>query len=404
MPTYTYIAKSLDGQTQTGKLEAKDERQLAQDLKNQGMVLIRADAWGKAKGLELNINIFKRVSLPERIIMVRNIGVMFSTGLPLVKCFGILAEQAKKQNIKDALFDIRDKVSRGENLSDALSGYPNIFSELFVSMIKVGEESGTLDEIFQVLATQLTREHELKSKLRNAMIYPSIILMVMAVVGIIIITFVLPSLNIFFTSLNVDIPVYTRFLLDLGNFLSKQWYLLIVIPFLAAAAFWLAIRTKNGKKALDAFLLKMPAISPIVKKSNAALLIRSISSLISAGVSLVRSLEVSSTTIGNTYYKEAMIEASKRIKKGEKFSNSLKAYENIFPVGVIDMIEVGEETGKTSDILKKLSDFYEQEAINGVEKLTTMIEPVLIIVLGLAVGLFAFSIIEPIYSSLQTIE
>ena len=270
-------------------------------------------------------------------------------------------------------------------------------------MIKVGEESGTLDDIFQILSLQLTKEHELKSKIVNAMIYPVIILMVMAVVGVIMITFVLPSLNIFFTSLNVDIPIYTKILLYVGNFLSVHWYLLLVIPLLLVGMFLALIKTKIGKYSMDTFLLRMPLVSSIIKKNNSAFLIRSLSSLITSGVSLIRALEISAKTVNNHYFSVCLIEAGNKIKKGEKLSNALRSHQNLFPFGVIEMIEVGEETGKTSVILKKLADFYEQEAVSAIEKLAILIEPMLIVVLGLAVGVFAFSIIQPMYSSLKSI-
>jgi type IV pilus assembly protein PilC len=271
-------------------------------------------------------------------------------------------------------------------------------------MVKVGEESGTLDEIFQVLSMQLTKENELKSKIKNAMIYPGLIVMTMLIVGGVIVTIVLPGLNTFFTALNVEVPIYTKIILVGGNFLATHWYLLFVIPLALIGSFWLFIKTKQGKQAVDSFLLKMPVISSIVKKSNSAFFIRSLSSLIAAGVPLVQGLEITAKTVGNFHFRKAIVDAKQRIKKGEKLSGALKPHQHIFPFGVIEMIEVGEETGKTSDILKKLADFYEQEAISAVEKLATLLEPLLIIVLGLAVGFFAFSIIQPMYSSLKFIN
>ncbi len=404
MPNYTYIAKNADGQNEAGTLNARDERQLAQTLKSQGLVLIRSNIEGAVKKSiwSMDISIMK-VSSTEKIMMTKNLGVMFATGLPLTKSFEILSMQAKNKRLKAALLDIKNRISKGENLSDALGGYPEIFSELFCNMMKVGEESGTLDEIFQVLATQLTKEHELRSKIVNAMIYPSIILMVMGVVGIVMITFVLPSLSVFFSSLNVDIPIYTKILLATGDFLSKNWWLLFVGPAAFAGLIWLILRTKQGKRGFDTLLLKLPLISPIVKKNNSAFLIRSLSSLISSGVSLIRALEISAKTVSNHYFVDALMYASKEIKKGERLSTALKTYQSLFPVGVVEMIQVGEETGKTDVILKKLADFYEQEAISAVEKLSILIEPILIICLGLGVGLFAFSIIQPMYSSLKSI-
>lgn len=405
MPNYFYTAKTFTGETKTGNEIATDERQLAQSLKSQGMMLIRAagEEAKKKSLLSFSISFGGGASATEKIMMARNMGVMFSTGLALTKIFDILATQSKNKKLKEVLLDIKERINKGENLSDALNRYPKIFSELFVNMIKVGEESGTLDEIFQVLSLQLTKEHDLKSKIRNAMIYPCIILMVMVVIGGIIITVVLPSLNIFFTSLNVDVPIYTRILLAVGQFMAEKWYVVLLGIIIAAASFFFAIRTKKGKWILDTVFLKMPVISPIVKKTNSAGLVRSLSSLIAAGVSLVRALEISSKTAGNHYFKDALIDAGNKIKKGEKLSSALKMYQNLFPLGVIEMVEVGEETGKTSEIMKKLADFYEQEAVSAIEKLTIIIEPIMIIGLGLAVGFFAFSIIQPMYSSLKSI-
>jgi len=406
VPTYFYIAKSFDGQSKTGTLNAQNESQLAQSLKSQGMLLIKATPEENNKRFNLNFSFpFSNVSSAERIMMVKNLGVMFSTGLSLVKSFDILHTQTKNKKLKSALFDIKEKINKGENLSDAIARYPRIFSTLFVSMVKVGEEAGTLDEIFQILSLQLTKDHELKSKIRNAMIYPCIVLAVMMVIGGIVVTVVLPNLSAFFATLNSNkIPIYTKILLGVGNFLSKNWYLLFVVPVALIAIFISIIKTKRGKRLLDTFLIRIPVISQIVKKNNSASLIRSLSSMITSGVPLIRSLEIISETFSNHYFKDAIIDAGQKIKKGEKLSSALRVHQNIFPFGVIEMIEVGEETGKTSSILKKLADFYEQEAIDSIEKLSILIEPILIIILGLGVGFFAFSIIEPMYSSLQSIN
>ena len=405
VPNYFYIAKSFDGESQTGNLNADNEHQLAKALKSQNMILIRAVLEEKKGRFRFNLPLpFFGVSSTEKIMMTRNIGVMFSAGLSLVKSFDILTVQARSKKLKNALSEIRDRINKGENFSDALARYPDIFSEIFVNMVKVGEESGTLDEVFQILSLQLNKEHELKSKIKNAMVYPCIILTVMLAVGGVVVTFVLPSLNIFFQTLNVDIPLYTKILLYVGNFLSKNWYLLFLVPFLLFCIVFLTLRTKKGKIFIDAFLIRLPVISQIVKKNNSAFLIRSLSSLIASGVPLIRSLEISSKIVSNHYFQEAVVDAAKKIRKGEKLSSALRPYQNIFPLGVIDMMEVGEETGKTTLILKKLADFYEQEATNAIERLSILIEPVLIIFLGLGAALFAFSIIQPMYSSLKAIN
>ncbi|MEK7664497.1 MAG: type II secretion system F family protein [Patescibacteria group bacterium] len=405
MPNYLYTAKSFDGKDETGILNAPNEYELARILRSKGTVLIRAVLEDEKRKFSLNFSFsLFPVPLTEKLLLIRNLGVMFSTGLSLVKSFEVLSQQTKNLRLKAALSDIKVRINKGENLSDSLSKHPNIFSDLFVNMIKVGEESGTLDEVFQILSLQLQKEHELKSKIKNAMIYPVIILLVMFIVGIVMVVFVIPNLNIFFKSLNVEVPIYTRILISTGEFLAKKWYIVFLFIFLFAAAFYLLMKTRFGKRAIDSALLNLPVISPIIKKNNSAFLIRSLSSMVAAGVPLIRSLEIASKTVNNHYFKDAAIDAEEKIKKGWKLSNALKLHQDIFPFGVTEMVEVGEETGKSSSILKKLADFYEQEAISAVERLSILIEPILIIVLGLGVGIFAFSIIQPMYSSLEAIS
>ncbi len=406
MPNYFYTAKSVDGQTKTGNVVAQDSHQVAQILKQDDLILINAVLLGEK---EKKGNIFgflrpkAKISVTEKILMTRNMWIMTATGLSTIKIFDILSIQARNEKLKIALLDIKARINKGESLSEALSAYPSIFSELFLNMVKIGEESGTLEEVFKTLSLQMEKDHELKSKIQGAMIYPSVILFTMLAVGIIIMTVVLPKLDVFFSSLNADLPFYTRFIIGLGKFSQKWWPIVAASPLVIGLTFWKISKTKKGKKALDIIFLRIPIISLLVKESNCAFLIRSLSSLIASGVPIVRSLEISSKVVGNFYFREAVNLAIEKVKKGESLSSSLKEYNDIFPFGMIEMLEVGEETGKTSVILKKLAEFYEQEVISASEKLSAAIEPILIVVLGVAVGFFAFSIIEPMYSVLGTI-
>lgn len=405
MPNYFYTAKTIDGETKTGNVFAQDTRQLAQNLKDQNLILIKAVSDEKrklGKGLKF-LSFGSRVSAAEKIIMTKNLWVMSATGLSVVKSFDVLAAQARSKTFKNALLGVKEKISKGEPLSTALSSFPNIFSELFASMVKIGEESGSLEEVFKILSLQLEKEHELKSKVQGAMIYPAIILLTMLGVGVVIVAVVIPHLNTFFSALNVELPFYTKFILNMGNFAAKQWPFLL-LAFAALIVFFMAaLKTKQGKKAIDTLLLKAPFFSLLVKENNCALFIRSLSSLIASGVPLLKSLEVSSKLLGNFYFRRALDGTAEKVKKGENLSAALKTYQDIFPFGMIEMIEVGEETGKTSTILKNLAEFYEQEVISASEKISVAIEPILIVVLGVAVGIFAFSIIQPMYSVLSSI-
>jgi type IV pilus assembly protein PilC len=405
MPNYYYTAKTLNGEARNGDAPAQDINQLAQNLKNEGLILIRAVAEENNKKNRFKFLSFSSgVPAMKKVMLIRNLWVMISAGLSMVKSLDILSKQFKNKKLKNALIGIRDKINKGDNFSDSLAEYPDIFSELFLNMVKIGEESGTLEEVFEILCLQMEREHELKSKMRSAMIYPAIILTTMLGIGALVVIVVLPKLRDFFDGMGLDLPIYTKVILDFGTFAQKNWYFMVLIPFiLFCLLFLLATKTKKGKRIKDTILLRLPLISSLVKKSNSALFIRSLSSLISSGVPLTRSLEIISGTVNNSLYKTALIEAVEKVKKGEKLSGALKTHNDLFPFGTIEMMEVGEETGKTSTILKKLAEFYEQEVITAAENLSVAIEPMLILVLGLTVGFFAVSIIGPMYSAMQNI-
>ncbi len=399
MINYFYTAKSAEGETKTGTLSAKNLHQLAQELKKGGLVLIKAVPEEEQERKKIRFSFpFSRVSSKDKIILTRNLEIMVATGLPLVKSFSILANQAKNRKLKKALLEIKEEINKGGDFSSALSRQPDIFSEFYQNMVKIGEESGTLEDVLKTLTTQLKKEHQLKSKIRGAMIYPAIILTVMIAVGIVVMTIILPQLSGLFKELGTEIPFSTRALLVLGDFFSKYWYFLILFFLFLLLFLWKILKTKKGKKIIDTILIKMPIFSSLVKKSNSAFLIRSLSSLIAAGVPIVKSLKITAGTVNNFYFKEALNEVAEKVKEGEKLFASLQPYQYLFPTGTIEIIEVGEETGKTSTILKELAEFYEEEVINIVENLSTIIEPVLLLILGVAIAFFAVSIMQPIYS------
>ena len=229
MPIYNYTAKSFDGQTKKGVMAAKDIKELSQDLKKEGLILVKADLDAKKRVNFFKISLFSfGVSLKNKIMLTRNLSIMVSAGLPFTKSFSILANQSKNQEFKEALLDIRDEISKGQNISSAMAKYPDIFSELFQNMVKIGEESGTMEEILKVLTLQMEKEHQLKSKIQNAMIYPIIIMVVMFVIGVIIVTFVLPKLKDFFSGMNTDLPIYTKILIGFGELASNYWYLFLL--------------------------------------------------------------------------------------------------------------------------------------------------------------------------------
>jgi len=236
------------------------------------------------------------------------------------------------------------------------------------------------------------------------MIYPAVVVSAMIGIGILMMVMVIPKLAETFEELNVQLPATTRFIIFISEFLAKKWYLLFLFLILLIFAFRWALRQRTIKKSFDNLTLKIPVLSPIIKKLNCAYTSRTLSSLISAGVPIVSALEITSGALGNEYYKKAMVESSERVKKGEKMSEALISYQKFYPPTFIQMISVGEETGQTAQILAKLADFYEEEVSNAAKNLSSLIEPILILIIGIVIGFFAVSMIQPMYSMLGAIQ
>ena len=405
MPDYFYTAKSLEGEIKTGTLSAKDQSDLAKTLHQEGYFLISADTeeTSKKKGLSFVIPFFDRVSLTEKMFFTRNLEVMVAAGVSLPRAIGTLASQVRSKKFKKALLAISDNVTKGETLSGSFKGYPTIFSELFQNMVKVGEETGNLEEILKNLGHQIEKEHELRSKVAGAMMYPAIIIFAMIVIATLMLIMVIPKLAETFEELNVELPLTTQLVISTGTFMSNNWIIFLIVLFLVIFGLKLFFNTKSGKRFRDKLLLKIPILSGIVKKTNAAYTVRSLSSLFSSGVPIVHALEIVSRALGNVHFQEAMLDVSQKVGKGAKLSESLKNHQNLYPATVVQMIEVGEETGETSDILKRLAEFYEEEVSNSTKNLSTIIEPVLMLLVGAAVGFFAVSMIQPMYSMLGSI-
>ena len=401
MPSFSYLAKDPKGEERRGTIEAEDTHQLARVLKEQGFLLIKAEAQKeKEEKRGVGISFSRPISLADKMMFTRNLQVMIASGLPLPKALETLSYQSKSKAFTRAILEIKEMIIKGTSFSDALSLFPNIFSELFQNMIRVGEEAGNLDEVLQVLAQQMEREHDLKSKIQGALMYPAVIILAMVGIGILMLVMVVPKLAETFEELGVELPLTTRAVIFLGTFLAEKWYLFILIIIAFIVLLRLASKKREGKRIIDTLLLKLPIVSNLVKKTNSAATVRTLSSLIKAGVPIVRALSIVAGTLGNIYYREALGEAAEKVKKGEKLSEVLRPYKALYPFIVFQMVEVGEETGETAKLLAKLADFFEEEIGNETKNIVSVIEPVLMIIIGATVGFFAISMVQPMYSML----
>ena len=407
MPTYSYTATSSEGEKISGTEIAKTERDLAHILRRKGYILTHVEDAAAKKGesfLKRGIKSPFGVPLAEKLVFARNLQVMISAGVALPKALDILSQQTKSKKLQEALFDMRDLVIKGHTLSEAIAGHGDIFSELFHNMIKSGEESGTLEDVLSQLTLQMERDYEVRSKIRGAMLYPSIILFAMMTIGTFMLIFVVPALANTFEDLGIDLPLTTRIVIALGDFFSQRWYVVLFLVLTTAIGLHRGIKTTRGKRIFDAILLKLPIFSGIVKKMNAALTARTLSSLLAAGVPIVRSLEITSRVLGNSYFREALEVSARQLQKGVKLSEVLKSYENLYPIMIVQMIQVGEETGETTEVLSKVAEFFEEEINNITKNLTSIIEPILMLIMGVLVGFFAISMFQPMYSMLGSIQ
>ncbi len=406
MPKYIYTAKSYTGQTKGGEMIAANEKVIAQQLRAEGF-LITSLKLIEEKGNKINIKLldrFRGVPLKEKMIFARNLSIMIASGVAISRALENLSAQTRNKRFKKVLADIYEEVQGGKSLSDGLAKYPGIFSDLFVNMVRVGETGGNLEEVLRIVATQLEKEHELLSKVRGALIYPAVIILAMVGIGIFMLTYILPKITGVFTDMDVQLPAPTKFIIALSN-TFRDHGVLVAISFIIFLIFLrLFLQTTAGKKTLSALTINMPIIKNIVVKVNCARFSRIYSSLLKSGVSVVDSLRIVSGTLGNYYYKKTLGQGIEQVQKGVNLSKIIATNSKIFPVLVPQMLEVGEETGKTEEVLMKLAEFYEEEVNQITKNLSSIIEPVLMLIIGAAVGFFAVAMLQPMYSLMENIK
>lgn len=406
MPKFLYIAKSYEGEVRTGEIVAKDEQGVAQQLKAEGFLVTSVKQMDDAESSTKVsfMDRFSKIPLKDKMMFARNLSVMISSGLTISKSIKNLADQIKNKKFKQVLNDIHEEIKSGKNLSDAMAKYPGIFNELFVNMVKIGETGGNLDETLNIIAVQLEKEHALLSKVKGALMYPAVILIAMGGVGILMLTYVLPQLTGVFKDMDVELPATTKFIIGASDFFKEHSIIAFSLIFVFVIVFKLFLSTKAGKKAVSFAAIKTPGINNIVIKTNCARFSRIYSSLLKSGVTALDALKIVSNTLSNYYYKKVLRESIAEIQKGVDLSKIIGQYEDIFPVLVRQMLEVGEQTGETETILLKMAEFYEDEVNQATKNISSIIEPVLMLFMGVAVGFFAISMLQPMYGLMENIK
>lgn len=401
MPEFTYKAKKKTGEVYEAVISASDRFGVYTKVRKEGDTIISVNEKKEhslASVLQKLNSITSKIKISDKIMLARNLGTMVKAGLPLSRALSVMERQTKNKKLKEVLGNLESDISKGTSLHEAMEKAKNVFSSLFIAMVRAGEESGKLAEAFEVVAYQLDRSYQLQKKIKGALIYPAIIMAAMIVIGILMLIYVVPTLTQTFTELAIELPASTQVIIFVSNLLVNHTFLILLgmaafVVFIIAGA-----HTTNGKRLLDFLVLHVPPIGFMAREVNAARTTRTLASLLSAGVELVRAIEITHDVVQNSYYREILNTAAHDVQQGKPISEAFSGGDELYPVLVGEMVAVGEETGQLASMLEQVATFYEDEIEQQTKNLSTIIEPVLMLIVGTIVGFFAYSMIVPIYS------
>ncbi|MDO8604746.1 MAG: type II secretion system F family protein [bacterium] len=404
MPKYKYKVRELSGEETEGEIEASDRFAAASKLRSGGksVLAVTEASNGAVFNMDAINEMLSRVKVQELIVFAHNLSAMMKAGLALSRGLSIQERQTKNPALKKTLKTLIAEISKGSTLSAGMAKFPKVFSPIFVSMVRAGEESGGLSDSLLVVGDQLEKSYLLKKKIKGAMIYPSVVIATLFIIGVLMFIYVVPTLAATFKELNTELPTSTKVIMWISDFLSNNLIVGIVGLIGIIIAVVMILRTKQGQRGLEFISFRLPIVKDLVRQSNSARTARTLSSLLSSGVDMVEAITITKDVLQNSYYKEKMTLAADRVQKGIPLS-SVFAEGDIYPLLVSDMVEVGEETGKLSEMLLNLALFYENEVDEATKNMSTIIEPLLMVFIGASVGFFAISMISPMYSVMSNV-
>ncbi|MBP5470036.1 MAG: type II secretion system inner membrane protein GspF [Candidatus Riflebacteria bacterium] len=393
MATFSYKAKNWDGKIVSSEMECENKEVCISKLREKGyfVINIQEKKGGSGGGFTL---FTKGVSSQEVSIFARQFATMIGSGVPLVRCLTILQSQAENATFKRIISQIRTDVEGGATFSKALEKHPKVFNNLFCSLVKAGEIGGILDVILERLAEYLESSEALKAKIKGAMTYPIVVFAIAGLVVVALVMFVLPQFKEIFLGMNIDLPMATTVLLAASDFMVGWWFVVIPAMILIPLLIWKFFQTKTGSRLWDTYILKVPNLGMMMRKVAVAKFTRTLGTLISSGVPILQALEVTSQTAGNCVIADAVDKTRISIREGESIAEPLKS-SGVFPPMVVQMIAVGEETGELDKMLTKIADFYDTEVDTAVKGLTSVIEPLVIVVLGVVIGGIVMAVFMP---------
>lgn len=390
--------KSVDekGINKEGEIDAANRDMAISALQRRGFIVISIVEEGESKSF-LKMSFFEKVSMKDVVIFSRQISTLFEAQVSALKAFTMLASNAENKLLGRKLTTISDDLQAGVSISGALSKHPDIFSEFYVNMVKSGEETGKLNETFLHLADYLDRQYALTSKTKNALIYPILVIFTFFVVMTLMFVVVIPKLSSIILDSGQEVPFYTKVVIGISNLFVHYGFILVIFAVFFGVWMWWLASTEKGKVYLDKARLALPAIGNLFRKLYLSRISDNLNTMLTSGIPIVRSIDLTSKVVGSRIYRDAMEMAAEDVKAGMTLSAAFEKHPEQMPGIMIQMIKVGEETGSLGSILKTLADFYKREVDNAVDTLIGLIEPVMIVVLGAGVGILLVSVLMPIY-------
>ncbi len=408
MPSYLYVATNTQGKSVTGTLDAPDRPAVILALKKQSLTPVSIKE-GSAKGSSFNFLAFlgaNRIKSDDLVMFTRQLSAMVSAGVPLLRALNSQRDHTDSKSLKTILGGVIADVEGGAQLADALGKYPNSFNDVYVNMVRAGEAAGILDDILKRLAMQQEKNASMRKKIKSAMTYPAVLMVITVVAFFGLMIFVIPQIGKILKDLggpDAKLPLLTQMMLGVSDFLIH--FGIFLLPFIVGGIVLLMrwLKTPVGKKLFHSLVLKIPMIKPIVQKVAVARFARTFSALMGAGVAVLEALSVTAHAVGNVVYEQSLIDAAEQVKNGKTLSSVIEK-NNLYPPIVAQMLAVGEETGQTDTVLVKVADFYEEEVDVAIDGISSIIEPVMILVMGSMVGLIAASVMGPIAGLAQSIK
>jgi type IV pilus assembly protein PilC len=394
MPVYEWEGKTLRGEPRKGVLTAESASNLRALVRREGIILTGAKEKKEEKSGKVSGK--KKVKRLQVGIFTRQLSTMISSGLPLVQSLDILSTQLDDVNLRAVSKSVKMKIEEGMRFADALKEYPKVFDELYVNLIVAGEEGGMLDTVLMRLANYIEKSEKLKKKVKSALIYPSSIVFVAIAVVLVLLLFVIPVFENMFSSFGKALPLPTQMVINLSHFVKRSFPFILGGIFVGVVVFIRYYRTNPGRRQVDRLLLKIPILGILLKKASVARVTRTLSTLLSSGVSILESFVIVARTAGNRIIEDALMTARTSISEGRSISEPLKD-SGIFPPMVVQMVQVGESTGALDSMLNKIADFYEEDVDNMVANLTSLLEPVLMVFLGVILGGLIVAMYLPIF-------